>query len=95
MSWPCRKRSGSSAKRQRIGQRDNSTRDPDSSDNDATATTAGRGEPTPADLSVTASGSATSVEAGDSITYTVRVTNSGPNRPRTSLVDSLRAALIS
>ncbi|MBK6427602.1 MAG: DUF11 domain-containing protein [Blastocatellia bacterium] len=68
----------------------NSTRDPDSSDNDATATTAVGGEPTPADLSVTASGSATSVEAGDSITYTVRVTNGGPN-PATNvtLVDSL------
>ena len=68
----------------------NSTRDQDAGDNEATATTAISGDPATADLSVTATGSASTVEAGDSVTYTVRVTNGGPN-PATNvtLVDSL------
>ena len=68
----------------------NSTRDQDAGDNEATATTAIGGDPATADLSVTATGNASTVEAGDSVTYTVRVTNGGPN-PATNvtLVDSL------
>lgn len=56
----------------------NSTRDSDSSDDEASAATTVASDQTQSDLAVTASASATSVQAGDPLTYTVRVTNGGP-----------------
>lgn len=57
----------------------NTTRDPDTNDNEATTTTTVVGDPLQADLAVSASASAATVQAGDPLTYTIRVTNNGPN----------------
>ncbi|MFN2610780.1 MAG: hypothetical protein ABR507_07920, partial [Actinomycetota bacterium] len=68
-----------------------STTDPDLTNNSATATTDVNES---AVLSVTKSGSPSSVAAGQSVTYTATVSNAGPsNADNTTLVDALPSGL--